>query len=142
MHTHKPNGLQRAALRAHAKGLRVGYPVRAVLSKAQALNWPDAVPGKQYGQAHYAGPEGAVPLEFGERIGNYRIQQAVRTHSIGGTKWRPTPRQRRRLDHKANRAAAPFKRPQPEPFAEPAPRGPMIAQGEGFRVVDRRGEHR
>jgi hypothetical protein len=26
--------------------------------------------------------------------------------------------------------------------ATPPPRGPMIAQGKGFRVVDRRGEHR
>jgi hypothetical protein len=172
----KPNGLQRAALRAHAKGLRVGYPVRAqVMTKTR--------PGPQ---------NPLVPLEFGERISNYRVQQAVRTHSIGGTRWRPTPRQRRRLDHKANHVAAPFKRPQPEPFAErvtslttgeqrteplatpvtpeafaepvvratavesgwhevsgtvafpatPPPRGPMIAQGSGFRVVDRRGEHR
>lgn len=166
----KPTGAQRAALRAHAKGLRIGNPVRAEIGRGvghrSAAPHPAWVP---YGERVYVGPQGAPPLEFGERITNYQVQASVRGHTLVGTRWRPTPKQRRRLDHKARHAQAPFKRPsahyrkaaaeglaalQPAKATavetgwhkvsgtvELAPRTPMVEQRAGFRVVDRRREH-
>lgn len=156
----KENGPQRTARRAAAKGLTVGAPVRAVVMTKTS-------PGPQHE---------LVPLDFGTRLSNYRLQVSVRDHCISGKAWQPTARQYRRLDHKARHAAAPFgpkNRPaeiqgrradmvildDPHPVAarnEPARLGvapPVMQQNpperersainrNGYRVVDRRGEHR
>lgn len=171
-------GPQRAQRRAAARGLIVGQPVRVVhpggnLLAHYGLQQAHMVPKRihQFGGEPVVvfpraqRPQMLEPLEFGERLSNYRLQQAVRTHHVGGTKWRPTARQRRRLDHKANHAQAPFGRKHPDygqhraeamrgrradlvivdddltPLTVPTPRTPMIEQRSGFRVVDRRGEH-
>ena len=162
----RETGAQRAQRRAAAHGLTVGAPVRAVLGKPTALNWPEAVPGRRYGQDHYAGPGGAAPLDFGQRLSNYQIQASVRDHALVGTRWRPTPRQRRRLDKKARQssyrkllesqrldaATAPWNEPAlvervtnlatGEQRTEPLTAPVTPQQFAGFRVVDRRGEHR
>lgn len=145
-------GPQRQRARAHYLGFTVGPLVRAmVMTKTP--------PGPQ---------RELVPLDFGTRLSNYHLQVSVRDHCISGKAWQPTARQYRRLDHKARHAAAPFgpkNRPaeiqgrranvvildDPHPVAawnEPARLGvapPVMQQNppeRGFRVVDRRGEHR
>ena len=179
-------GAQRAQRRAAAKGLTVGAPVRAVLGRPTAMNWPEAVPGKRYGQDHYAGQEGAAPLDVAARLFNYQTQVSVRGHALVGTNWQPTPRQFRRIIKNVSsratremlRADRDRRRPRyvapshevvtnlatgeqrteplaapvsPQQFAawnEPARLGvapPVMQQNppeRGFRVVDRRGEHR
>lgn len=146
-------GPERAARRAARNGLTVGAPVRAeVMTKTP--------PGPQHE---------LVPLEFGERMTNYRLQVAVRDHCLTGARWRPTARQRRRLEHKARSAsyrkllasqslrgpygtaadtpAWPTAEQRAEPLRELVASGAVIhpaspAAPRGFRVVDRRGEHR
>lgn len=153
-------GPERAARRAARNGLTVGAPVRAeVMTKTP--------PGPQHE---------LVPLEFGERLTNYRLQVAVRDHCLTGARWQPTARQYRRLERKARHAQAPFgpkNRPAqiqgrrvdmvilddpparlqlpPEAYTEPSgieipaamrPERERSAMHRGFRVVDRRGEHR
>lgn len=109
----RENGAQRAAWRAELHGLTVGAPVRillpgAGLRRATVAPHPYAVP---HSQRVYAGPGGATPLDYAQRLGRYWAQRAAVTHIVPPPGWRATPRQLRRLRHKANHAAAPFKRP-------------------------------
>lgn len=172
------SGPERAQRRAWARGLEVGKPVRVVhpggdprlhFGMQQSRMVPKRI-GLFGGKPLVVFPRDAgqreqVPLEFGERLSNYRIQQAVRTHSIGGTRWRPTPRQRRRLNHKARAAAkrhyvadqrARFEAAHREAshelvaaWNEPARLGvapPVLMENpperpRGFTMIDRRGEH-
>lgn len=175
----RENGAQRAARRAARAGLTVGAPVRIHYN----------VPPRQPQPSTYwrkGGPGTGVALERIDRMARYLLQRDVTTHVRHGSNWQPTPRQRRRLDHKARHAAAPFGRdyiaeayvagntpawPTVDQRAEPVralieaghvihpdspavPRVPMVhtvgrqtehgptEPARGFRVVDRRGEHR
>jgi hypothetical protein len=171
------SGPARAERRARLKGLTVGRSVaeqcRGWLGVGDPPSSPLLVP---YSERTYAGPGGATPLEFGERLTNYRLQVATRDHCLTGRRWQPTARQYRRLERKARHAQAPFGRKHPDYVSptrgratmlpvldEPARVTPVEANSvyraaggtgakpqrersainpSGFRVVDRRGEHR
>jgi hypothetical protein len=119
----KENGAQRAQRRAAARGLAVGAPVR--------VYHPDGVPGLHFGMQQAAmvpkrverfggkprvvfprptSQHELVPLERIDRMARYLLQRDVTTHVRHGSRWQPTPRQRRRLDKKARRIS-----PQPYP---------------------------
>lgn len=178
-------GAQRAQRRAAARGLIVGRSVAAQCHGWLGLGDPPSsrhyVPREERA---YAGPGGATPLGRVDRLARYLLQREATTHQRQGSGWQPTDRQRRRLDHKARHAAAPFG--PKSPTYVPSARGPAasavilddppreivtnLATGEqrteplsapvspqefvkperersainrnGYRVVDRRGEHR
>lgn len=100
------NGAQRAQRRAAAKGLTVGRSVAAQCRSWLGIGDPPSsrhyVPREE---RTYAGPGGAAPLGRVDRLARYLLQRDVTTHARQGTGWQPTPRQRRRLDHKARTAA-------------------------------------
>lgn len=178
------SGPARAERRARLKGLTVGRSVaeqcRGWLGVGDPPSSPLLVP---YSERTYAGPGGATPLEFGERLTNYRLQVATRDHCLTGRRWQPTARQYRRLERKARHAQAPFGRKHPDYVSPTRGRATMLpvvlderptplvrlddpeftpkvvaalldpantvpaerersAMHRGFRVVDRRGEHK
>lgn len=108
----RENGAQRAAWRAELHGLTVGAPVRADIGVGH--NWPlgpRITVSARVEVRPLAGPYGAEPLDYAQRLGRYWAQRAAVTHIVPPPGWRATPRQLRRLRHKANHAAAPFRRP-------------------------------
>lgn len=93
------NGPQRAAQRAAAVGLVVGRPVRADLG-AMPLNW---APSQRFKLPGDRLP--GTPLEFADRLVNYKVQAGCVSGVMPGRKWRASAKQRRRCTHKSRTAA-------------------------------------
>jgi hypothetical protein len=166
-------GPERAQRRAWARGLAVGAPVRAFIGQGRPRPNGNGHPGRPT-------PQGVlVPLERVDRLARYLLQRDVTTHVRHGIKWKPSARQRRRLDQKAHQsshrrllesqrldnpagyvlamsdtrgpaasAAIVDEPPRVGAWNEPARLGvtpPVMMENppqRGFRVTDRRGEHR
>jgi hypothetical protein len=90
-------GPQRAERRAAARGLTVGAPVRANIGVGDPP--PNRLTHPKRRTAPKVGPEGATPLDFGQRVERYRRQTGRREM---------TDAQYRRARAKASHASAPF----------------------------------
>lgn len=157
MHGNYRTGPQRAEARAHLHGLTVGELVR-ITHPNYGFSVPFAAENRPRPMAK---PRPLVPLDFAQRLERYAGQACAVAGGVVGKRWRPTAAQRRRMRHKANHAAAPFGRDytaearlrqhevvtsletgeqRTVPLAKPV--SPEQFMPRGFRVVDRRGEHR